>query len=276
MSTRRAGRMTPCSGRFSALVKEHLTFLGGHLLAEDYAKAPCRGLIQRPRAVSPVEEPASSVRHGAGPRVRPLQWRLKRRSISTSPRGVSRVVRPAAVASSRPPVWDLISCRCGWRLCERLGASSPTVGGSQRSCNAVARGCLSVAAMSSSTSSGPLKTGSGRPRTTASQAPSAHVVGPHIGQLRRNLTGRFGSASAGRPREFTAGKQTPNLDHRIADVHGRQWATQSRLSVFPKAARRSGQPSTGLASTKQPFVGTGTRPLPVGRPARPVVASASS
>ena len=34
---------------------------------------------------------------------------------------------------------------------------------------------------------------------------------------------RIGSASAGRPREFTAGKLTSTLSHRMADVHGRQW-----------------------------------------------------
>lgn len=38
-----------------------------------------------------------------------------------------------------------------------------------------------------------------------------------------------GSSSAGRARDLNGGKLTPNLSHRIADVHDRQWSTLSRL-----------------------------------------------
>lgn len=43
--------------------------------------------------------------------------------------------------------------------------------------------------------------------------------------LRSKPAGRFGSASAGRVRELTAGKMTPKLCDRKADVRGRQYTT---------------------------------------------------
>jgi hypothetical protein len=50
------------------------------------------------------------------------------------------------------------------------------------------------------------------------------------------LRGWIGSACAGRARDLTAGKLTPNLSHRIADVHGRQWSTQTSPSRFSQRA----------------------------------------
>lgn len=50
---------------------------------------------------------------------------------------------------------------------------------------------------------------------------------PGIGQLWRSLAGGYGSTSAGRPRELTAGKLTAKLSPRIADIRGRQWTTLS-------------------------------------------------
>jgi len=65
--------------------------------------------------------------------------------------------------------------------------------------------------------------------------------------------------------------------------HERVLSTQSRPSAFPEAARRSDRPLTGWASTKQPFVATGTRPsgtvrerpLP-GKPVRPELGRCTS
>lgn len=46
--------------------------------------------------------------------------------------------------------------------------------------------------------------------------------------LTRRLRVRLGSAGAGRPRDLTAGKLTPKLSHKIAEIRGRQWAPLSR------------------------------------------------
>ena len=85
---------------------------------------------------------------------------------------------------------------------------------------------------------------------------------------RSSVGTRFGSASAGRAHEFTAGKLTLKLSHRIADTRDRQWTTQTCPSGFSEAARLPDPLLSGSTSPKQPFVATRTRPLPVGRPAR--------
>lgn len=53
---------------------------------------------------------------------------------------------------------------------------------------------------------------------------------PTLGRCARLLRGdgagdSYGSASAGRVRDLTAGKLTPKLGDRIADVRGRQYPT---------------------------------------------------
>jgi hypothetical protein len=62
-----------------------------------------------------------------------------------------------------------------------------------------------------------------------------------------------GSASAGWPRDFTAGKLTTKLMLRIADIHSRQWTTLSGCSNFSKADRRRSTGTPRFASTKLPL-----------------------
>lgn len=74
--------------------------------------------------------------------------------------------------------------------------------------------------------------GAGRCRPTS-------VTGVDRSLATKSATGSNGSASAGRPRELTAGKLTPKVSHRIADTRGRQWTTHTCPSAFSKAARCS-------------------------------------
>jgi len=74
----------------------------------------------------------------------------------------------------------------------------------------------------------------------ANAAPNRRACGPTAGSLRvhppRTARGRqlqqpdtrFGSASAGRALDLTAGKLTPKLSDRIADARGRQYPTHCR------------------------------------------------
>ena len=59
---------------------------------------------------------------------------------------------------------------------------------------------------------------------------------PFTGVEDRGAKVSCGSTSDGRARDLSAGKLTPNLSHRIADVHGRQWSTQKR-KLLPRPAR---------------------------------------
>ena len=90
------------------------------------------------------------------------------------------------------------------------------------------------------------------------------MFGSIVGQLWRSLTFRFGSACAGRARDLTAGKLTPKLSYRKADIRGRQWPTrsgQSALQVDVSKAdgpvRRASDFATGLAGNE---VTTARRP----------------
>ena len=55
----------------------------------------------------------------------------------------------------------------------------------------------------------------------------------------------LGSASAGRVRDLTAGKLTPKLSRRIADVRGRQYPTPSATPTSPNSKPGSGRSTRG-------------------------------
>ena len=58
------------------------------------------------------------------------------------------------------------------------------------------------------------------------------------GQFAR-FTGRIGSACAGRARDLPAGKLTPKLSYRKADIRGRQWTTHCGRTSPAKAVAQN-------------------------------------
>jgi hypothetical protein len=77
-------------------------------------------------------------------------------------------------------------------------------------------------------------------RAAASPTQNLKEVGPGDGQLRRDLTGRFGSASAGQAVDLTAGKLPLKLSGRIADIRGGRRSGTAH-SGRGRPAARSGQ-----------------------------------
>ena len=75
----------------------------------------------------------------------------------------------------------------------------------------------------------------------------------------KSATGSNGSASAGRPRELTAGKLTPKFSHRIADTRGRQWTTLSGhlpIQIDDREADDgpTAKPMAALTALCEPFI----------------------
>jgi hypothetical protein len=82
---------------------------------------------------------------------------------------------------------------------------------------------------------------------------------------RKIAGGSSGSASAGQALDLTAGKLTPGLSDRTADVRGRQWPTRCSRSISSKAALRSTSAASCLAASKLPFASCGSRPQAAAR-----------
>jgi hypothetical protein len=81
--------------------------------------------------------------------------------------------------------------------------------------------------------------GSWLSRAAALRTQKLKQIGPGDRQLRRSLTGGFGSASADLPSDLTAAKLTSNLGDQEADVRGRQGPTLKSHSPTQTGRRRS-------------------------------------
>ena len=97
-----------------------------------------------------------------------------------------------------------------------------------------------------------------RSPTAGSEHPSLQNLGLGDWLLSGNCYGRFGSRRDRRTFGFIAGKRSVKFRFPEADIHHRVLTTQTRLSSFSEAVRRSATTLSCFASTKLPFVRSGS------------------